>query len=510
MEIKISSLKKIEAFYIWPIIFIAAFLRFFNLGTESFWFDEIYTVHLVSQDSQAFFQEVLTNGSVTRNAFYYFLVYFWVSPFEMSEVSIRSFSVITGVISIGMIYLVGKELFGTRIGLISAFFMAIAEFQIQYSQDARSYSLFALMTLISMYCYIIASKNNNFWSWLSISVVNVLLFFTHSYAIFIIFAQYVHFFYFIRTHRNAVVSWGIAQLPLLIFIIPSLLPILINNGTANGFEGGLAWITTPSITELIKTIIAYIIPRQHEHSWNFVWLKTIIGLLIFVIGAFFFTYKKLEISQIKDLISQNSLFNINNELFLVLSWFAFPLLIPFAFSLIITPLFVDRYTICAAPAFYILMAFVISRIGQKIPEFISIIALLIIIVPGLQDYYTAHTNEEWREAALFVRENSTKNDIVLFTPDTDGFQHKSFYWYFGNNLPYCGIDEITEDDLELLRFITDCTSGYERFWVVIRGTPTAVSRYDSYFSSKFHDQMILFDRQDFIGIKVLLFEIKPK
>ena len=136
------------------IILIGAVLRVYDLGAESFWFDEIFTIHFVSLDLPTLIQQLTTEVEMTRHAVYYLSAHFWVLPSGISEVSIRSLSVIFGVLSIGMMYLVGRQLFGENVGLISSFLMAVSEFQIYHSQEARFYSLLVLLTLCSLYPHV--------------------------------------------------------------------------------------------------------------------------------------------------------------------------------------------------------------------------------------------------------------------------------------------------------------------------------------------------------------------
>lgn len=126
------------------IILLAAALRFYDLGGESYWYDEVIMLR-VAQDN------ILTIIEGGRPPIYIILAHFWIKLFGTEEVATRSLSAIFGVASIPLIYLIGKELFDRKVGLISAFLMAISQFQIYYSQDIRYYSLFVLMTLVSYY-----------------------------------------------------------------------------------------------------------------------------------------------------------------------------------------------------------------------------------------------------------------------------------------------------------------------------------------------------------------------
>jgi mannose-6-phosphate isomerase-like protein (cupin superfamily) len=184
-----------------------------------------------------------------------------------------------------------------------------------------------------------------------------------------------------------------------------------------------------------------------------------------------------------------------------------PVIPPFIYSVLFTPIFTDRYTICAAPAFYLLVAIAISRIRRTVPVYISLIGLMIVILPGLQDYYISDINEQWREAAAYVQENVKTNDIVVYAPDEEGFQHKSFDWYYHGKLPDCGISSQANDQA-IAKTLSNCIVGHDRFWVVIRGTEIVVNRMKSFFLNPNQTTMYLIKEQQFVEVSVYLFELK--
>jgi hypothetical protein len=132
---------------------------------------------------------------------------------------------------------------------------------------------------------------------------------------------------------------------------------------------------------------------------------------------------------------------------------------------------------------------------------------MIVIIPGLQDYYAADINEQWQEAAAYVEENSQANDVIIFAPDAEGYQNKSFDWYYTGSLPDCGIGSNVKDDQAVAEFISNCTLGHERFWVIMRGPSEVVNRFESFFLS--HDQtaMLLIKEKRFVSVSVYLFEL---
>ena len=494
------------------IVLLGTILRLYDLGTESFWFDEIITVDRVSHNLQTLVHQLATQGNMTRNAVYYLLAHFWVLPFKITEVSIRSLSALFGVLSIGMMYLVGKQLFGEKVGLLSSFFMAVSEFQIQYSQEARFYSLFVLLTLVSLYCYIFAFKTKQLRLWIVSSLINILLFYTHTYAIFIFVAEYIHYFIYWKSNRNTLAQWSISQALLVLAIVAGLIPLL-REGSAAGFGSGLAWITIPSFKDLLSIVYGYLFPQNYQHSWFFIGVSFAIGVIFFIIGAFYFNFRNVKNNWLAQLNSwfRNIRFPfpalVSSEFVLAVLWFVCPVILPFIYSNIFSPILVDRYTICAAPAFYILIAIAISRISRVVPVYIALGALMIVILPGLQDYYAADINEQWRKVAAFVYEDSAPNDAIVLAPDDEGYQSKSFDWYYQGVLPRCGISLNIKSDQAIANSLSSCTLGHERFWLIMRGSSKVVNQNKSFFLSPDQTAMHLIKEKQFVMISVYLFEL---
>ena len=492
--------------YVGMIILLGAILRLYDLGTESFWFDEMYTVNRMSQDLQTLLHQLVTQGDMTRNAVYYLLAHFWVMPFEMTEVSIRSLSALFGVLSVGMMYLVGRQLLGGKAGLLSSFFMAVSSFQIQHSQEARFYSLFVLLTLVSVYCYILALKTKSTRSWVISGLINILLFYTHTYAIFVFAVEYVHYLIYWKSNKSTLVQWGMSQVLLVLGIVVGFIPLL-KDGSVIGLGAGLAWITVPSVKDLFLTVYGYLFPQNYQHSWFFIGVSFAAGLLFFVVGAFFHNFRKSENRWFVELKSWFRDVHISSELVLVIVWFVCPVLLPFIYSNLFSPIFVDRYTICAAPAFYLLIAAVISRINRVVPIYLSLGALMIVILPGLQDYYVADVNEQWQEVAAYVQGNSQANDVIVFTPDDKGYQNRSFDWYYQGTLPSCGIGSEIRDDQVISDILSDCTLGHDRFWLIMRGPAEVIDRFTLFFLDSDWAGMHLIEEQRFVKVSVYLFEL---
>lgn len=92
---------------------------------------------------------------------YYFLLHYWMLAFGESDVAVRFLSAIFGILGMPMGYLVGRDLFDKEVGLIGAFIIAVSPHNVYYSQEARMYSLLVLLTLLSMYFFILLVRGTN-------------------------------------------------------------------------------------------------------------------------------------------------------------------------------------------------------------------------------------------------------------------------------------------------------------------------------------------------------------
>ena len=163
-------------------LLIAIILRFSPMFWQrDFWYDEAFTGIITRMSWSKMWWMIFHD---VHPPLYYYLLKPWAGLFHYSVFGLRSFSVLFGVLSIISIYWIGKKLFSERIGLISAFLMTISPFAIQYSQEARMYSLFGFLSLWLVYFFIQALQKNDWKNWLAWGVLGVLFLYTHYLALF--------------------------------------------------------------------------------------------------------------------------------------------------------------------------------------------------------------------------------------------------------------------------------------------------------------------------------------
>ena len=171
----ISFFKKFEfkSPLIWLALILGAgflfrWLAILNAG--SFWFDEMFSVHFAQYNLGKMWELLIYE---TNPPLHIFLLHFWIKFFGTSEWAVRILSLILGLSSVIVIYLLGKKLFSQRVGLLAAFLMSFSGLQMYHSAEARTYPLFVLLALLSVYFFWQAIESKKWFSWVAYTIFTI-------------------------------------------------------------------------------------------------------------------------------------------------------------------------------------------------------------------------------------------------------------------------------------------------------------------------------------------------
>ena len=85
---------------------------------------------------------------------YYLLLHGWVAQYGDTPYYARLLSALFGTGTIPIIYLIGKRMSGTMVGVAAAVLMAFSPFHIYYAQEARMYTLLTFNAAVAMYALV--------------------------------------------------------------------------------------------------------------------------------------------------------------------------------------------------------------------------------------------------------------------------------------------------------------------------------------------------------------------
>lgn len=165
------------------ITFLAAALRFLNLGYDSLWFDEVLT----RQTAAAGFAAALAVRD--HVPLLYWLTTAALRLLPEHEVTLRLVSALAGVLAVPLLVALGRAVRLPRAGLWAALLLAVSPFAIHYSQEARHYALLLLFGLLATVLLLRALERDRRRDWLAYGVAAALALLTHYSAWLLLAAQ---------------------------------------------------------------------------------------------------------------------------------------------------------------------------------------------------------------------------------------------------------------------------------------------------------------------------------
>lgn len=146
---------------IFLITLLAAVLRFYKLGEWSFWIDEIYTInHATSHFSsvELIFQHIPPARNWVPVSI--ILTAQTLNAWGVNEWSARLTSTVIGTLTIPILYMPTKRIFGNRVALIALLVLAITPWHIFWSQNARFYTALMLFYSLALFAFYFAIEQD--------------------------------------------------------------------------------------------------------------------------------------------------------------------------------------------------------------------------------------------------------------------------------------------------------------------------------------------------------------
>jgi len=136
--------------------------------------------------------QVLTTQEHRHVPLYFSLASIWCKLFGTTVGALRSLSLIFAVLQIPAMYWFASSLLRSRLGgCIGAALVAGSPFHMIYAQEARPYSLWALLTMVCSSLLLVAMRRNRIGVWVGYGVSLVAMCYTHMLALTTVAAQAV-------------------------------------------------------------------------------------------------------------------------------------------------------------------------------------------------------------------------------------------------------------------------------------------------------------------------------
>jgi hypothetical protein len=135
------------------LLIVGFWLRIHNLGMLGLIVDEGHQALAVDGILKYGYPLVPSGIPYAWNILYIYIQSFVAFFFGVNEFSLRLPGVIFSVASIPMIYLFGRSLFNSKVGLLSAFLITFSVWEIEVSRYARAYAAYQFFYILSLFTF---------------------------------------------------------------------------------------------------------------------------------------------------------------------------------------------------------------------------------------------------------------------------------------------------------------------------------------------------------------------
>jgi 4-amino-4-deoxy-L-arabinose transferase-like glycosyltransferase len=420
----------------------ALILRLAALGSESFWIDEIATLERVSMGWHRMMDAVAALRY--HGPLQYILAKLSCEAFGYGEFGARLPSAILGAAAVPFFYLTARRLAGRSCALIASALLACSTYHIAFSQEARFYGIMGFFTCASMYFFVRLIHEKSLFAAIGYAIATSLMLYNHYYGIFVILAQNITLLCdrrFLRCSQD-IVRWLLVQTATALLFAPWLFIVLEGLGK---YGSDYKVLEAPGIMHLLAT------PWYYADKQMLMTSITAILILLFAVKAV----------RNRSLLSENKVAVI---------WFVVPVIVPFAVSVLLTPIYSGRYILAGSFGMFIIIAVAVNPLkGHMKKAALALLACALLF--GLYDYYRFPDNEQWKEVAAYLDKNEAEGDVVILHP---AFNRRAYNYYarsddakgfplFGQKLEERG-PEVSAENAPL---IDEQTAGAERVWLVL-------------------------------------------
>ncbi len=211
--------KRYTAILLIVIIAIAAIVRLYGLDRQSLWYDEAveetsFERQFLNDDPDEPKIKLLTPP---LNSFFVFLM---KSIYPGSDFAIRIAPFTFGLISIPLLFLLGRKMFNEKVGLIAAFLLAISPFHIWYSQDARMYSLQWMLALISLIYFLRVLDRPTIGNYAVFVISTAAGLYTHQLAFFLLVIYGLFLVFNFKKYRRHLYKFIFAFISIILLLSP--------------------------------------------------------------------------------------------------------------------------------------------------------------------------------------------------------------------------------------------------------------------------------------------------
>jgi 4-amino-4-deoxy-L-arabinose transferase-like glycosyltransferase len=449
------SRNKCTAILIICLTLLAFALRLYRLDYQPLRGDESFSIQFSAHELEWLIPSI---AHVEPNPpLYYLPLHYSMDLLGQSEFITRFLSLLFGVLSVPLIYQLGRSSGKPRVGALAALLCAINPFQVWHAQDVRNYTVWPALSMAALVFLLRALRDpTKAKCWAGYTGMTLLSLYTHYYDMFMLLFQNLFFLACVLVdwriqgrispkRRRVIYTWMVIQAALAAAIVPWLLYGSSRLTAITEGDSPALWtvfarcLTTFSLGETVPST-----------------LRTL-ALPILLLILF--------------LTVLTSAFKRDRHLSLFLSLY---IVVPTACVFTVAqlrPLYRERYLNAIAPAFYLLFAWGLLSTQQMLRRYKSAVLVAGVAFFGLSAAYSLNNHyhrpeyqksPDWRALAAYLASETKPGDIIILN-----YPDPTFSYYYRGHVPTVVLPRgflYEQEKVGTARELRTFAEVYQRIW----------------------------------------------
>ncbi len=487
------------------IVTLGGLLRFYGIGAQSLWVDELWSVKAACIGGGLSPYAVFGNMQGPAHA----VLVHAVAYLSNSEAMLRSISALFGTATVAVVYALANDLFDKRTALLAALLTAVSPFLIWYSQELRNYSMViffaALSTLAAWRLVELKSA-----SWRTFVLATVLGLLSNLSAAFLALGHGVFAAPRLVENRAFRVRWVLAFVVVLLLVSPWIW------GLAN-------WVKVDRVGERVGVVSGSDASELLRGETTFTPMAIPYSFYVMVYGyslgpssaelhttppasAFMrhgaYVGPAAFVLFVALCLGIWSFSESRGRLRILFTTVLAPIIGTSVLAILNVKVFNPRYIAVALPLILVLMAAGAVRL-KRLPGAVVAGLLVVLSCWSLGNYYwnSAYWREDVRGAVQHIEQRESPGDVVLVPVVADVFEH----YYEGEQEHFLLYPGQARTDNEVAERVTSGLTGHHRLWFVSSRLwhVDPEGRIAAYLDSRYE----LLDLVRFPGVKVSLYSL---
>ena len=289
------------------LVALATLLRCLFIGKTDLGSDEAFSLYN-AQLSIPDIVRLLCQGD--NPPLWEILLHGWIRIFGISEVAIRTFSLIFSVLTVVPIYFLGERHLQRFAGIAASLCYCCSTFSIYMSHECRVYSLIGLTATCSVWFFVSIIKEPKLFKFILLTLANLTLLYGHYLSIWIIVMEAM-ITLTVKPIRQRIWKPFFIHATVLILLFLPMIPVLYTRFMASGVHGtwiekttgiedlyDLFWricnapiVTVTAIALLCATLVVWIIrlirKQYHYSTLSTLTLLWLVPLIVSFVLSFF-------------------------------------------------------------------------------------------------------------------------------------------------------------------------------------------------------------------------------